>query len=382
MQSKKTYLKTLVLALRLLFVFALLCPSKFVFSEEDVVVGLLVGRDIDRDVYMDFILNFSEQNPRVAFDHIAANDEVYKAEVDNWLAQGKVDVSYGQVGNRLCQHAAENKIASLDKIWHNNSWEKVFSDNFRRSVSCNGKVYGVPIAYYYWGFFYKKSLFQRLGLIPPETWEQFLDVNQHLKLNGIVPIAIGTKNKWPAAAWFDYINLRINGLEFHQQLLSGNLSFLSPEVQQVFTHWKILVENGYFIEDQQQMDWQQALPFLYRDMAGMMLTGGFLAGILPPHLREDIGFFRFPTMKDSMPQYEEVPIDVYMLNSLSAENESAKALLNFVAKSDNQQWLSGRLGYLLQISTRKFPMISFQKWALNTWQMQRDTRNILTETRT
>lgn len=346
MLSIKVALISVSLTFRVLLVFVLIIPSQIAFSKDEVVLGLLVGREIDRDIYLDFVAKFSEQYVNVEFDHIAANDTVYKLEIDNWLTQGKVDVSYGQVGNRLCRHASENKIASLDNIWQDNDWDKYFSSNFKQSVSCNGKVYGVPIAYYYWGFFYKKSLFQKLALSPPETWEQFLDVSQSLQLNGVVPFTIGTKNKWPAAAWFDYLNLRLNGLAFHQELLQGKLSFLTPKVRQVFEHWKTLVDKGYFIDDQKQLDWQQALPFLYRDMAGMMLTGGFLANILPAHLKEDIGFFRFPSITETVPMYEEVPIDVYLLNTLSSENDGAKALLKFSAKSENQEWLSEKLGYL------------------------------------
>lgn len=46
-----------------------------------------------------------------------------------------------------------------------------------------------------------------------------------LKNAGITPITIGAANKWTSAAWFDYLNLRINGLDYHQRLLQGEIPF-------------------------------------------------------------------------------------------------------------------------------------------------------------
>ena len=36
---------------------------------------------------------------------------------------------------------------------------------------------------------------------------------------------------WVASGWFDYLNLRINGAEFHRDLLAGKHSFDGPEVK-------------------------------------------------------------------------------------------------------------------------------------------------------
>ena len=309
-------------------------------------LGILSGRDIDRDIYLDFLTRFKNLHPEIEFSHIAADDKGYKAEINNWLSDKKVDVSYGQSGSRLCQLAADGRIAPLDELWEKQQWNKVFSNNFRDATLCQDKIYGVPFVYYYWGFFYKKSVFKRLGITPPQNWQQMLEVFQVLKSNNMIPVTIGTKNSWPAAAWFDYLNLRINGLAFHQKLLKGQESFLSENVREVMHQWKSLLDTQTFITEKRQMDWQQALPFLYRDMAGMILTGSFLVNILPERLQDDIGFFRFPSIKPEMPFYEEVPTDVYMLNQLSIDNSAAEKLLVFGAQADIQSWISAALGYL------------------------------------
>lgn len=347
--------KPIVLALIVAF-----CPF-FSQAQEKVVVGLLAAKDIDRDVYLDFVNRFSKQYPGASFDHIAANDAIYKLEINDWLNRGKVDISYGQVGSRMCRHAAQKQIAPLNDLWLENNLDDVFPLMFKQAVTCDGQVYGVPFTYYYWGFFYKKSIFKRFGLTAPQTWDQFLQVSETLKLQGLIPITIGTKNNWPAAAWFDYINLRINGLAFHLEVLQGRHSFLSLKVRKVFEHWKVLIDNGYFISDQKQLDWQQAMPFLYRDMAGMTLVGGFLPSVIPEHLKEDIDFFRFPSIDSTMPMYEEVPIEVNMLNMKATQNKAAKALLVYSTHEKNQLWLSQKLGYLPPNFGLETPQDKFSK---------------------
>ena len=43
---------------------------------------------------------------------------------------------------------------------------------------------------------------------------------------------------WVASAWFDYLNIRINGAPFHRQLLAGEGRFDDPKVKAVFTKWR------------------------------------------------------------------------------------------------------------------------------------------------
>ena len=61
------------------------------------------------------------------------------------------------------------------------------------------------------GPFYCKSNFAKWGVQPPKTWAEFMTLCQTLKGKGI-PIGIGLGDTpWVASAWFDYLNIRING---------------------------------------------------------------------------------------------------------------------------------------------------------------------------
>src|SRR4051812_24967408 len=72
-----------------------------------------------------------------------------------------------------------------------------------------GRQYGVPYNIGIVGFWYNKALFAKAGIkAPPKTWTALLDDVGKLKTAGITPIAIGAKDRWPDAFWWDYLAVR------------------------------------------------------------------------------------------------------------------------------------------------------------------------------
>lgn len=124
--------------------------------------------------------------------------------------------------------------------------------------------------------YYRTDLFEQVGAEVPETWEEFLDVSAKLKAAGITPITIGTKFLWTAAGWFDYLNLRINGLDYHISLTDGEASYLDPELDAVFAAWRELIDRGYFLENHATYSWQEAQAPLINGNAAMYLIGNFI----------------------------------------------------------------------------------------------------------
>lgn len=189
----------------------------------------------------------------------------------------------------------------------------------------------MPMSYYQWGIYYRKSIFEKLNLSEPKTWEEFLHVCSVLKQQNIVPITIGTKYNWPAAAWFDYLDLRLNGLDYHLRLLKGEIAFTDSGVKHVFQEWKNLLDKGYFVRQHNNWKWSEAMPFMYHKLAGMTLIGNFFAGQLPEILKDDFGFFQFPKMSNEQPMFEEAPLDLFMIPKYSNNKKAANKFLLYLS---------------------------------------------------
>lgn len=60
--------------------------------------------------------------------------------------------------------------------------------------------YCMPLASVIQGFLYNKKIFKRLNLSPPKTEQEFFSLLEQLKQQpGLIPIALGTAEKWEAA---------------------------------------------------------------------------------------------------------------------------------------------------------------------------------------
>lgn len=120
-------------------------------------------------------------------------------------------------------------LLNITDIWQdpNGALSQSYTDTVRRlsSDTENRWQYFLPTDYYQWAIYYRKSIFNNLNLKVPETWEEFTQVCETIRtsLPNVYPITIGGKYHWPVAGWFDYMNMRVNGPEFHRDLCDGKV---------------------------------------------------------------------------------------------------------------------------------------------------------------
>jgi multiple sugar transport system substrate-binding protein len=81
--------------------------------------------------------------------------------------------------------------------------------------------WGIPYTYYQWGVYYREDIFNELGLSEPATWEEEVANCQVIIDSGRKCYTIGTKFLWTAGGWFDYLNMRTNGFDFHMALAAA-----------------------------------------------------------------------------------------------------------------------------------------------------------------
>jgi multiple sugar transport system substrate-binding protein/raffinose/stachyose/melibiose transport system substrate-binding protein len=216
----------------------------------------------------------------------------------------------------------------------------------------------VPASWYWWAVYYRKDIFDQYGLEAPETWDEFLQVCETLKSNGVTPITIGTKYRWTAAAWFDYLNMRVNGPEFHIDLMLGKESYDDPRVLTVFTdYWTPLIENGYFVEDPAAYSWSEAIPFMLEGKAAMYLMGDFLRDSYPDEEEDKLDFFRFPIIDAAVPVGEDAPTDGFLIAANAQHVEEAKRFIGYLGGVEAQQFFADELGRLptnMEVDTSSF----------------------------
>jgi multiple sugar transport system substrate-binding protein len=197
-------------------------------------------------------------------------------------------------------------------------------------------MYFVPTYDYPWVVLYRKSLFQEKGYTIPKTIEEFKALGDKMKADGLVPLALGDQDGWPAMGTFDILNMRLNGYEFHIGLMEGREKWSDPKVKAVFELWKDLLP--YFQEGAPGRTWQDAAKAALVDKtAGMYFLGTFAveqAGDNGP----DVGFFPFPLLGTAYDSENAIdaPIDGFMMSANPKNPEAAKAFLKCIGTPEAQ----------------------------------------------
>ncbi len=285
------------------------------------------------------VADFQAANPDIDVEFNTFDHESYKTVVRNWLTSEAPDVIYWFAGERMKTFVDRGLLEDVSDIWSENGLADAMSSSFS-ALTVDGNQYGVPFSYYQWGVYYRTDIFEANGVTVPQTFDELVAACETIRAAGIAPVTIGTKFLWTAAGWFDYLNLRTNGLDFHLQLAAGEVPYTDDRVQRTFDHWERLINAGCFIDDHAAYSWQEAQPFLYQGDAAMYLIGNFITPQFPADVEDKMGFFQFPVIDDSVPMYEDAPIDTLHIPARAANKEDARRFLAFVSQPDVQRELN------------------------------------------
>jgi len=138
----------------------------------------------------------------------------FQNQLNSYLQATPDDVFTWFSGYRMRFFAAKGLATDVSDVW--GKIGSNYSDAFKvGATGDDGKQYFVPIYNYPWAVFYRKSLFKDKGYNIPKTWADYKTLLAKMKSDGLVPLAFGDKDGWPAMGTFDIINLRKNGYQFH-----------------------------------------------------------------------------------------------------------------------------------------------------------------------
>jgi multiple sugar transport system substrate-binding protein len=221
----------------------------------------------------------------------------------------------------------------------NDVWEKVganYSDALKQaSTGLDGKQYFIPLYYYPWAVFYRKSVFDKNGYDVPANLDEFTALAKQMQKDGLAPVAFADKDGWPAMGTFDILNLRINGYDFHMKLMKGEASWEDPKVAKVFDTWKGILP--YHQGGSLGRTWQEAAQSLANKKSGMYLLGMFVGQQFTGDAHDDLDFFAFPEVDSNVGTAAlDAPIDGFMLSKDPKNEDGAKALLEYLASAEAQ----------------------------------------------
>jgi len=256
-----------------------------------------------KNVWQQAATAFHQAHPNVTIQVEPIQNEAFTTKVPAALAGNDPPDIYQQWGGgQEATQVPSGKVTDLSK--YTSSWIGEIG-TAAQGWQVDGKQYGVPYDLHTVGFWYRKDLFTKAGIASPPTTITALDADvTKLKAAHIVPIAVGSKDKWPDAFWWEYFAVReCSTATLKSAMKAVNLSnpcFLKAG-RDLTSFMNTKPFQTGFLGTAAQVGAGSSAGLVGNGQAAMELQGDWDPGVMAPltsdkNLNAQLGWFPFPTV--------------------------------------------------------------------------------------
>ena len=173
----------------------------------------------------------------------------------------------------------------------------------------DGKQYIIPTTYYPWGLHYRKSTMSELGLDPENiaTWDDFMKLLDGTQKKGLIGYALGDQGGWEAMGTFSLLNVRMNGYDYHIDLLNGRKQWTDQKTIDVFDQFATLIP--YMNKNVLDIGWEGMRDLLLQKKCGAMMMGSWWANSFLDKSQEDYDDLWIVPFPEINPEFGRDSID-------------------------------------------------------------------------
>ncbi|WP_324668888.1 ABC transporter substrate-binding protein [Geochorda subterranea] len=163
----------------------------------------------------------------------------------------------------------------------------------------DGSLYLLPLEFHLEVFWYNTDIFKNVGVEPPETLEELVEVAKILRSRGYIPIAVAGKEQWPLLRYLAFIPFRMTGNDYIMRLKRGEASLQDPIGMQAARFVYELGKNNAFQTGFASHDYVQARDLFVSGKAAMYYMGSwelgtFTSDSLPDSTKGKLSYFKLP----------------------------------------------------------------------------------------
>jgi raffinose/stachyose/melibiose transport system substrate-binding protein len=164
-------------------------------------------------IFKNLATDYMKSHPNVDIKITVIANDPFKTKLNTAMQAGTPpDIFQSWGGGVLQQYAQAGMLKDITSDLQSGGWGDSFAKAGLDLYSYNGKNYGVPWDMGAVGFWYNKALFAQAGITTlPATWADFTATIQKLQAAHITPLALGEKDEWPGAFYWEYLAVRLGG---------------------------------------------------------------------------------------------------------------------------------------------------------------------------
>ena len=209
-----------------------------------------------------------------------------------------------------------------------------FNQQILEMSAYEGEYYSIPVNVHRSNAtFYNKEVLAENNVEPPTDLASFKDALAKLDEAGVVPLALGDTNKWPAGQVFETLLVATLGPDGYNGLWNGETAADDPAIREALVHFKDLMQ--YVNEDHSALTWQDATQMVHEGEAAFNIMGDWAEGYLKTlgwTPGEDFGWMPVPGTEGSF----VVVTDTFGLPKGAPNPENAKKWLKIIASKEGQ----------------------------------------------
>jgi raffinose/stachyose/melibiose transport system substrate-binding protein len=158
-------------------------------------------------IWQDAVNEYEKANPDISIDVVPIQNEDLETKIPLALSSDNPpDIYFSRGGGQLATQVQSGQVADITE--YTSDWLGDLG-TATENWAVDGVQYGVPYTSQVVGFWYRTDLFEQAGITgTPTTMTELHDAVDKLKAAGIAPIAVGGKDRWPDAFYYNTFAVR------------------------------------------------------------------------------------------------------------------------------------------------------------------------------
>lgn len=329
------------------------------FAESgDTITLMCMGTEADAfvDDYNEIIDQFNQNNEYgVTVDVEYYENEQMKTKLATLMAANDApDVFFTYELAYLEPFVNGGKVADLTSYLENDpEWKDTFAEGTLELLMCDDKNYAIPTQISLCVMFYNKQIFEENNVEVPTTYEEFMQVCETLKGNGVVPMAMSGADAWIPAQFVQQIACGMSGTELFYDIVDGSEKWNNEVHVKAAEEVVKMAEAGYFQDGYIGMSPEETTDMFLNGKAAMYFQGTWDATNVTEKLGENGGAFVMPAYDE---QYNNISVGSLSTSFAVAETcenkDAAAGLLKY--------WTSKEVQEKLLYGSEKIPAINLE----------------------
>ncbi|MEM2878944.1 MAG: extracellular solute-binding protein [Candidatus Hadarchaeales archaeon] len=266
--------------------------------------------------------------------------ESLRVEIGSRIEYDPPDIFPREVGPELYELSNRELLADITDTWSESRFHDAFPDWITEMCIRRKKAIAVPVKLYTFAVWYLRRTFERYGVSPPETWDEFIELCRTLKRKGIYPVVA---SGWGNSIWINHILPGVAGAKFYQKLMDGEESWTDSRVIESYELLRDLT-SSFFLPHPFAYDFDKEWEKLNRGEAAMMLQGDWVNGMWQNQFGYSPGrsydFFLLPPPNPENRPTMVVGGNVWVAPALAGNLRGAKTFLGYAGSLDAHEILA------------------------------------------